>query len=310
MKAAVTGANGLVGAHLVRGLVSAGNQVLAFSRSEEPRILTAVAGKGDGYHYKNINILDERRIGDALRSFDVECLFHCAVQRVTADTENVDSSAAWSTNVNGTAAVLRAARHSGVRAVVHSSAMMVFDLDARSDWVPEEDTPVCPSEPNGITVTVAEELVRYYRRRYSLPTVILRYPGLYGPGKRGGFITRCIEHMKNNPEKPLHVRSNRRADFLWVGDVVEANLLAARTIETLQDRDLYHIGSGGSWSVREIGEKIREIFGCSTPLTEDTPLPDRDFRLDCSRARVAFGYRPHTIEYGLRQTVAEWDMTT
>ncbi len=308
MIVAVTGANGLVGAHLTRALINENHTVLAISRSTEPAVLTGIAGN-ERYTYRNIDIGDEDCMAAALRVFAVETVFHCAVQRIPpTETGTVETGSAWNCNVNGTATVMRAAHRSAVRAFIHSSAMMVYDLDAHPQWAPDETVLPCPGEPNGLTVAVAEQMVGYLSRRLKLPSVILRYPGLYGPGKTGGFVAGCIAQMLRTPQKPVEVRSNRRADFLWVGDVVTANLIVAMKLNELHGR-LFHIGSGHSWSVRDIATKLRGIIGCQTPLEEATPLPDRDFRLDCTRAINEIGYSPKPLDYGLDQTVQEWRKT-
>lgn len=305
MRVAVTGGNGLVGAHLVRRLEDLGHEVLALSRSHRPAKLDSIARERT-YSYRSADVRDEDTLTSLFAEHDTAWVFHCAVMR-WHDTDKLrpEKGEHWQTNVRGTASAMRAAARAGAQAFIHSSAMMVFDLDAHRCWAPREDTPVCPAEPNGLSVVAGEQMVRYLGRLSSLPHVILRYPGLYGPGKTAGFVATCIGHMHRRPSEPFRVRSNRHADFLWVEDVVTANLQAAQNIARVRGRTL-HIGSGQTVSVREIAEKIREIMGSSTPLVEDTPLPPRDFHLDCSLARELLHYSPHDLEYGLRRTIAEW----
>ncbi|MBD3421473.1 MAG: NAD-dependent epimerase/dehydratase family protein [Chitinivibrionales bacterium] len=309
MNIAVTGANGLVGGHLVEALTCANHRVLAISRSSRPAILQKIV-KSHGWSYAAIDICDESALRRVLIQHRIEVLIQCAVVRWRGeDALHPRRGVHWKVNVDGAASAARAAAAAGVRAFIHSSAMMVFDLDGNYDRAVTEDDPVAPAEPNGLSVVVAEQMAGYLARRAGMPFTILRYPGIYGPGKTGGFVARCIEHVKQQPDRPLKVRSNRRADFLWVGDAVAANVLVLEALEDAAGH-LFHIGSESTVSTRTVAQTVCTCAKRSVELPEDEqPLADRRFGLDCSKATRILGYKPHSLSFGISQTISDWFST-
>ena len=306
MNVVVSGANGLIGGHLVAALCADGHRVLALSRSAAPLRLRALA-PGREYAYAPVDIRDEDSLFQAISGFAPEAVFHCAVQRHQGcDITRPEEGEHWTTNVDGAAAAVRASARAGVRYFVHSSAMMVFDIDAPGKQRVNEQAELSPQEPNGLSVAMGELHVAYLAHACGLRHTILRYPGIYGTGKRNGFVARCIDHVLSHPDRPFEVRSNRRADFLWVGDAVRANMLALRRIDDAHGQ-VFHIGSGGTTSVREMAEAICECAQRSVRLVEATPaVNDRDFGFDIGKARSFLGYEPSSTAHGLKQVLSTW----
>ena len=304
MAVLVTGANGLVGHHLCERLLADGHEVLALTRSAAPALLAPLADR-PGLHIVRADLEDAAAIDALFAGQRIEAVCHLAVSRWSAATDGdrpLTDSAAWRTNVTGTQHLYRAAARHGRPPVVHGSAMLVYDIDHPPSLPVAEHHPPAPAEPNGLTVLLGEVIARHADRSEGVATAILRFPGIYGRGKSGGVIATVARHCRANDTTPLRLPGNRHADFLFVGDAVDA---VTATLQRLTAGDdamrggLFHIGSGADIAVLEAARMIRELTGSTAEIERDDAAEARRFRFDIRRARERLGYRPRPIETAL-----------
>ncbi len=206
-------------------------------------------------------------------------------------------------NVRATANIYHAALATGVRRIVLSSSMSVY---GPPQFLPvTEDHPLVPDLPYSLSKIQAELTGRYFAES-GLETTVLRYSGIFGEGQRSGavpaFVTRCLQ------DAPLKLNACGRpsSDFVWVPDVVQANLLA---VEYSQDQkfEVMNIGSGLELSVLQLAEKIRDL--CSShSLIEPVEGPSpRNFRFayDIGKARTKLGFTPTPMEAALGECIKQ-----
>ncbi len=295
----VTGGAGFRGSHLTSALVE-DNDVTVFDA------LTTgdEANLPDGVTLIEGDVRDTAALEAAIT--DVDTVFHEAAlvsvaRSVEAPAESHSSTAA------GTLTVLEAARKADARVVLASSAAIY----GHPEYTPvDESHPKTPTSPYGLDKLAADHYARLYHEHYGLETVSLRYFNVYGPGQTGGdyagVISVFIEQALNEEPITVHGSGDQTRDFVFVDDVVNANLLAA---ETDRVGTAYNVGTGESVTIRELAELIREIAGSESDIVHTEP---REGDIDRSEAdieliRDGLGYAPTvSLRDGLERTVEWW----
>ncbi|MCB0276903.1 MAG: NAD(P)-dependent oxidoreductase [Calditrichaeota bacterium] len=308
----VTGASGFIGRHLCRTLLAEGLRVLAVSRSANH---PSLAEFGDNPRFSPLqgNLQDRDFAESIFRNNEISSVFHFAVERFASDRAggqlaDLSATNAWKTNVLGTRNLLSAAAGHPVQAWIQGSAMLVYDLDNPGALPVPESRRGNPAEPNGLSVLMAEELCRYEARCHRRPTLLLRFPGVFGPGKSGGIVARLLEFFAGENGGRFHVPGNRSADFLYVHDAVRAAMLArAYLLEPSAPGtektfgECLHIGGGAEVPLVEVAVLLREITGSQRSPQIVWDAPPRRFYLDSTRAATVLGFQARPLAETLRE---------
>ena len=293
MKVIVTGANGFIGVHTVKGLLDGGYKVEAVDvRTERLKEFS----NNERFTAHEMNILDEDfkkliEIGDKV-------LHLAAVARF--DTAEANPQMAVRVNVEGTLNIIQACIEKKANRLVYSSTGSVYSLNAP---VPiREDAPRKPSSLYGLTKKMAEEWIMFYGNQ--LPHVILRYGYIYGKGKNWGAVGAFLKRLSNN-QQPVVFGGDQTNDFVYVKDIVKANLLALETVYTNQP---YNIGTGRATSIRDVCEYCIKAMKSDLKMkieparTFDYPI----FVYDISRARTLLRFEPQwNVLNGITDVVKE-----
>ena len=299
MRVLVTGGAGFVGSHLVDGLLAAGHDVAALDNfaSGRPENLTS-----DARLYE-VDIRDADAVTAALREWRPEVVYHLAAQsavRVSIERPDFDADV----NVVGALRLLAACRAGGVRRVVYTSTGGA--LYGEPAALPADETCVIyPLSPYGLSKYVFE---RYLDLAVAegLERVILRPANIYGPRQdphgEAGVVAIFAERMLRGEAVRIFGSGDQQRDFVYVGDVVEAELLASSSHLT----GAYNIGTGRLTSVNELFAELAAATGYDRDPEHTPPIPGEVFRisLDASKAERELGWAPVTpLDEGLRRTV-------
>ncbi|AXR81217.1 NAD-dependent epimerase/dehydratase family protein [Natrarchaeobaculum sulfurireducens] len=296
----VTGGAGFIGSHLARRLTPDADVVVLDSlENGDPGAVPADTTLLEA------DLRDTDALAEAMVGVDV--VFHQAAL-VSIGASVSDPTTSHVTNVDGTIAVLEAARDADARAVLASSAAIYGDPET----VPiPESAPKQPQSPYGLEKLTVDHYARLYHDLYGLETVALRYFNVYGPGQRGGdysgVIDVFLEQARRNEPITVHGAGTQTRDFVHVDDVVEANCLAATT-----DRvgKAYNVATGDAVSVRELAELIRKVTGSDSEIVHTDPREGdvERSRADLSNVRERLGYEPSiSLEEGLRELASARD---
>lgn len=271
----VTGGAGFIGSHLVERLLQEGRRVVVLDNFSTGRMENLA-------HLKENNDLLIHRVDvsgfEAIRPlFDgVEWVFHLAA---LADIVSsiVDPQVYHRSNVDGTVAVLEAARSAGVRRFIYAASSSCYGIP--KTFPTPESAPIQPMYPYALTKTLAEQYVLHWNQVYQLPCVSLRLFNVYGPRARtsgtygavfGVFLAQKLAG------KPFTVvgDGNQTRDFTFVTDVVDAFVKAA---DALVQGEIFNVGSGGTYSVN----RLVSLLG-----GERVHLPKRPGEPDCTYADI------------------------
>jgi UDP-glucose 4-epimerase len=305
MKALVTGGAGFIGSNLVDALVQRGDEVTVVDDVSTGKRANLDRAIQSGAQLLELDIRDPEAVQAVVERARPEVIFHLAAQidvrKSVADPAN-DSRI----NVEGTVNVLRAAQAQGVRRFVNTSTGGAIYGEGQIIPAPE-DHPVAPEAPYGLSKFCAEQYCELFTRLHGLSTVSLRYGNVYGPRQdplgEAGVVAIFCGKLLDGGRPTIFGDGEQTRDYVYVGDVVDANLRAAES----QATGPVNIGRGAEISVLEIVEALRlHANGSFEPEhAPERPGEVRRIALDCSRARQELGWEAATgLEDGLERTLA------
>jgi UDP-glucose 4-epimerase len=303
-KALVTGGAGFIGSHLVEALLSQGWEVAVLDNltTGSEANLAAVRDR-IGFHRGDIRDLD------ALRQLSRGCdtVFHqAAVVSVPKTMEDPVATAA--VNELGTLNVLEAARRGGVRRVVLASSCAVYG-DAPHLPV-SEGQEAAPRSPYALQKLAGELHARLYHQCFGLQTVALRYFNVYGPRQDpsspySGVISIFMQCTRQGLPATLHGDGRQSRDFVFVRDVVAANLCAAAA-DAIRDGSVFNVGTGRQIEIGQLWQAIAALAGqpAETRQGPERPGDVRASQADTHRADELLGFRAHwSLKQGLADTL-------
>ena len=296
----VTGGAGFIGSHISDRLLADGHHV---------RILDNFStGKRENIPQSdNIEVM-EGDVGD----YDTACaamqqvdkVFHEAAIASVPETVG-NPLASERVNYRGTLNILEAARHAGVQRVVFACSAAVYgDLPE----LPKQETmPVKPLSPYAVDKLASEQACQMYTSLYGLETVSLRYFNVFGPRQDpsspySGVISIFTDHLQHGKQPTIYGDGEQTRDFVYVSDVVEANIRAAASPSAVGKA--INIATGGRLSINDLLTTICNIKG--KPF-EPHYKPGRQgdikhSRADISAAREYLDWQPVVgFEAGLRE---------
>jgi UDP-glucose 4-epimerase len=302
LRAIVTGGAGFIGSHVADGLLARGDSVVVVDNLASGRRERVPSGAD----FRELDIRD----GAALKALAAEvepgAWFHLAAQadvRVSFDDPGFDADV----NVRGTAEVLEAARTTGARVVFSSTGGAIY---GEVDTIPSpESTPCAAMAPYGISKLCGEHYVELSNRLYGTNHVILRYGNVYGPrqdphGEAG--VVAIFFGKLDAGETPLVFGDGLQTrDYVYVGDVVRANLAAHGYSGPEQ---VFNIGTGVETNVLELLQACQHAAGtAATPEHRPARLGElARSALDTARAERELGWRAEVgFAEGLQLTLAE-----
>ena len=303
----VTGGGGFIGSHLVRALVRRGERVRVLDDESTGR-RARLRDVWDGVEWIAGDVREAATVAHACSGVEV-VLHHAAVASVPASV--ADPLGTHAINVGGTLNVLRAAREAGVRRVVFASSTAVYgDLPGSPK---SEAMPVLPQTPYAVQKLAAEGYCRIWQPLYGLETVALRYFNVFGPGQdpNGAYaavIPRFIAALRAGHEPTIYGDGEQSRDFIYVGNVVEINLLAA-TVPAAAGQVL-NVGTGMRTTLNTLVRDLAAIFERPIHPVHEAERPGdiHESIADISRLRAVLGYEPAVpFARGLAWTVQAFE---
>jgi UDP-glucuronate 4-epimerase len=295
MKALVTGAAGFIGSHLVGRLLDDGVTVRGVDRLSDyydpalKRANLAPLLDRDGFELVegDLNDLDA---GELIG--DVEVVYHVAGQPGVRASWGTEFEIYLRDNVLGTQCLLEAARERELDRFVLTSSSSIYG-DAEHFPTTEDEKPA-PVSPYGVTKLAAEHLANLYQRSFDVPTVILRYFTIFGPGQRPDMaFSRFIQAALDGSKIEVFGDGLQERDFTYVEDAVEATISAA---SRGRPGATYNVAGGNSATVADVLEVLAKLVDGELSVEHRPPMPGdaRKTGADTSRAREDLGYAPRT----------------
>jgi nucleoside-diphosphate-sugar epimerase len=308
----VTGGAGFIGSHLASALVARGDRVRVLddlsggSPENLAHLEIGAPGSGAAVEVVRGSVGDPAAVDLACRG--VEGVFHHAAL-VSVPRSVEDPELSFETNVIGTFQVLEGARRAGVKRLVFASSSAVYGEDER---VPKDESmSPSPASPYAGDKLAGEALLAAWSRAYGLATVALRYFNVYGPRQAddspySGVIAIFARRLLAREPVTIHGDGNQTRDFVFVEDVVHANLLAMERARA-GTAAVYNVGTGESVSVRELARELAYLAGATAePRFAPARAGDvRHSRASIERIHSELGFEPRVPRSdGLARTLA------
>ena len=250
-KVLVTGGAGFIGSNLVDRLIDHGLEVIIIDNLSTGKV--EHIHPRSQFHKHDLSLITIDNLVDILSGVDT--VFHlAALARVQPSIEN--PLPYHDANVTATLNILYAASKAKVKRVVYSASSSCY---GNSEKVPQcEDDPTNPLSPYGLQKYIGEQYCRMFSQVYNLDTVSLRYFNVYGERMSldGAYclVTGIFaKQMLDGKSLTITNDGDQRRDFTYVGDVVKANLLAAKYSAPLNG-DVFNIGNGKNVSINEVAD--------------------------------------------------------
>ncbi len=261
LKALVTGCAGFIGSTLTDRLLRDGYDVIGIDRFSDyyPREIKD-RNLSSAMQHPQFTLIEKDIM--EIESFpEVEYVFHLAAQPgVRASWGNIFDIYVRD-NIQATQRLLEYYKDHPIRKFVFSSSSSVY---GNIELPMHEDRMVQPVSPYGVTKLAAEHLCHLYWENYAVPVISLRYFTVYGPRQRPDMgIHKFIRAIQNGEEITIYGDGHQTRDFTYVDDVVDANILAAKTNIC---GEVFNIGGGNRISVIELIQEIEEVTGTKTNI--------------------------------------------
>jgi ADP-L-glycero-D-manno-heptose 6-epimerase len=294
MRIFVTGGTGFVGSNLVKELYKQGHEIAVTGSDAEQNVGEFVKK----YLQPGLLGIDWSATGQ------IDVLYH---EAAINDTMLNDREEMLRANLSASMELFEHAVENGCRKIVYASSTAVYG-NAPAPF--KEDGPIMPLNVYGESKKMLDEFATDFAIRNPEVTVVgLRYCNVYGPGeqhkgKRASMIYQLAQQMEKGSPK-LFKYGEQKRDWIYVDDVVKANLLAAEAKESC----IVNCGSGSATSFNEIVEILNRVMSVSrTPEYIDNPFAEKyqDFTYcDMSKAAEKIGFKPeYDIEKGIEHYYA------
>jgi UDP-glucose 4-epimerase len=303
MKTIVTGGAGFIGSNLVDALLERGDEVIVLDNLATGKRQNLDGALARGAELVELDIREADAVVELFERVRPEVAFHLAAQ-IDVRKSAADPAFDARVNVEGTINVLEGARAVGARVVNTSTGGAIY---GEGQVIPApEDHPVAPEAPYGLSKFCAENYCALFTRLHGVSTVSLRYGNVYGPRQdplgEAGVVAIFCGRLLEGTRPTVFGDGLQTRDYVFVGDVVDANLRAAASDAS----GSYNVGTGEQTTVLDIVEVLAaHAAGDFTPEHEPERKGEvRHIALDASRAQAELGWRAQTdLERGLERTL-------
>ncbi len=292
----VTGGAGFIGSHTVDALVENGAEVAIIDNLSSglrenlnPKAAFYQANLGDDAVCK---IMDELK---------PHIIYHFAFfvfvpKSVENPLEDMDV-------LSGTLKILKKCRELKIEKFVFASSGFLYGNNPR---LPVKETePVDPISPYVVSKHAIENYLKFFHGAFGIPFTILRYAAVYGPRQRTGAMADYIRKLAADKQAEIWGNGNKTRDYVFIRDVVNANLLALKTPDN-HSCPIFNIGTAKETTLNDLYGQIAKMLG---KRAEPVYHPDRPgeqvrYALDSSKIKNELGWQVQfTLEEGLKQTI-------
>jgi len=299
MNILVTGGAGFIGSNIVDGLIDKGHAVIIADNLS--------TGRRENLNRKAVFVevdIRERELDHVFVRHHIEIIIHLAAQidvRKSVDNPRFDADI----NVMGGLNLLDCAFRHRVKKIIYSSTGGA--IYGEPTYLPsDENHPIRPLCAYGVSKHVLEHYIEYYSDLYGIDYTILRYANVYGPRQdplgEAGVVAIFTGKMLAGERPIIFGDGGQTRDFVYVGDVVQANLAALHQ----GSREIFNIGTGEETSVNKLYNVMKELLDFREDAVYGEKRAGEVYRiyLDIKKAKNRLGWEPSTSFHdGLKTTI-------
>lgn len=262
MRICITGGLGVIGSWITRGIIRKGMRPVVLGRKKDFSLLTDCVGEFD---YFPCDVQDSETVNRIFNQEKFDRLIHGAA--ITMALSEEDPVEAVKVNNVGTAVVMDAAAKHKLNRVVLVSSGSIYD-----QWGPsepgkqlslDEDYPIKPVHISRITKVCAEEICRYYARRYGFTFAAIRSSTMYGPGKlrHHGSVaihSLLVENALRGIPTDVKQGGDQEDDIVYAADIAQGVVNAC--LKQKLGFDAYNIASGKAITLKGFADAVKKVF--------------------------------------------------
>ena len=299
MNILVTGGAGFIGSNIVDAYLQAGHTVVIV----DDLSTGTMENVNPKAKFHRIDLRD-LAVETVFKEMKIDVINHHAAQ-MDVRKSVADPKFDASVNILGMLNVMELGVKYGVKKVIFSSTGGA--IYGEQDYFPaDEQHPLRPLSPYGVTKLATEKYLFYYHAVYGLQHVILRYANIYGPRQNphgeAGVIAIFADKMLKGEQPVINGDGKQTRDYVYVSDVVRANVLAL----THSSSDIFNIGTGIENDVNALFRIIKKFSGVACEEKHGGAKIGEQLRsvIDYSKAKKILGWEPTImLDEGLRRTV-------
>jgi len=255
IKSLVTGGAGFIGSNLVDRLINLGHEVVCIDNEYASNEI--FYWNNNAINYK-VDITEYDEIKKLFKSVDY--VFHLAAESRIGPTIEKPSNA-FKVNIIGTSNVLQCSKENNIKRLIYSSTSSGYGLNNLPNIETQLDDCL---NPYSVSKIAAEKICKMYSDFYNLPTIIFRYFNVYGEraptkGQYAPVIGIFLKQKEKGQKLTVTGDGEQKRDFIYVDDVVEANIRAAlKQIDKKFFGQIFNVGSGKNISIKNIAKMISQ----------------------------------------------------
>ena len=282
MRVLVFGASGFIGRYLVQRLLNEGSEVVGVSR-------TNLKGFSKNKKYVPVSVdIIKREDFKKIPQLAYDAAFNISAY-IPGKSDSADSNQeCLEVNITGVLNILDYVFRSNIKHYIHSSSASVYGLPKKI--LVKETAMTAPNSIYGFSKLAGEELCSLYRKMHGLQVVVLRYSSVYGTlCKADTVLPLFVDKARRNEDITLLGEGERSQDFVYVDDVIEANVRALRYGKS----GVFNIGSGEETSMKKLARIIIRVSNSKSNILFDKSRRE-NFRmmLNIDRAKRELAYWP------------------
>ncbi|MGA2418080.1 MAG: NAD-dependent epimerase/dehydratase family protein [Candidatus Staskawiczbacteria bacterium] len=296
-KILVTGGTGFIGSHTVDALIKEGADVVVVDNLS--------TGHKENLNprakFYEINIADPK-IEEILETEKPEIIYHFSFFVLVP--KSVDDPLLDIDNIIGSIRILKKIKQiGGIKKIVFPSSGFTY---GNTKNLPAKETePQVPASPYAIAKINIENYLKFYKESFNIPYVILRYSAIYGPRQVTGALSDYMRQLASGKQAEMWGDGNKTRDYVYISDVVRANLLALDVSDSHPD-PVFNVGSGIETTLNSLYQKTAELLNKKPEPIYHPDRPGEQIRycLDNSKIKKELGWSSKiSLEEGLKSTL-------
>ncbi len=292
-KILVTGGAGFISSHTVDTLIKRGAKVVIVDN--------LVTGRKENLNprakFYEMNITDSK-IEDIFKKEKPEIIYHFAFNVLVP--KSVKNPLVDMDSISGSLNILKNTKKYGLRKIIFSSSGFIYGNNPN---LPVKGTePFQPVSPYAIAKYTVENYLRFFNTAFDLPYVIFRYSTVYGPRQIIGAMADYIRKLTAGRQAEIYGDGTKTRDYVYIDDVVRANLLALELPDDYPD-PIFNIGTSIETTLDTLYKEIADLLGKEAkPIyLPDRPGEQMRYSLDYSKIKKVLNWQPkYSLEEGLK----------
>lgn len=299
MNILITGGAGFIASHVADAYLNAGHHVVIVDDLSSG-VIENVNPKAKFYKID----IREKQLQRIFQDERIDIVNHHAAQ-MDVRKSVADPMFDASVNIIGTLNIMENSLKYGVRKIIFASTGGA--VYGEQDYFPaDENHPTRPLSPYGIAKLAVEKYLFYYQAVHGVNYVVLRYTNVYGPRQNphgeAGVVAIFTSKLLKGEQPIINGDGRQTRDYVFVGDVVRANLLAL----DCDSSDTFNVCTGIETDVNTLFKKLNAIVGTNSAEHHAPAKAGEQLRSVCDYRKIkrTLGWEPQvTVEDGLRRTV-------